>query len=168
MSFCKKAVRNGLPFEGLKGIDRKGTNEKEAGNSNRGSKPSYTFFGYFSKEREREKKKLADLVSSFLFFEPYLEGKKRSRRRRLPGTAEADIRVYGPEKKCRKEWTGVVLRCSVGYLATFWPDLRQSKVMFYGEHCQSTALGCLLLIVHIVGLHFVNHIEYFKGRAYNV
>ena len=81
LSFCKKAVRNGLPFEGLKGIDRKGTNEKEAGNSNRGSKPSYTFFGYFSKEREREKK-LADLVSSFLFFEPYLEGKKRSRRRR--------------------------------------------------------------------------------------
>ena len=57
LSFCKKAVRNGLPFEGLKGIDRKGTNEKEAGNSNRGSKPSYTFFGYFSKERERERKK---------------------------------------------------------------------------------------------------------------
>ena len=94
------------------------------------------------RKREREKK-LADLVSSFLFFEPYLEGKKRSRRRRLPGTAEADIRVYGPEKKCRKEWTGVVLRCSVGYLATFWPDLRQSKVKFYGEHCQGTALGCL-------------------------
>ena len=39
---------------------------------------------------------------------------------------------------------------------------------FEAEHCQSTALGCLLLIVHIVGLHFVNHIEYFKGRAYNV